>query len=157
MAAATSTANKLRTELFVRTVIHQPAAAATAQLVDFGQPQGASVVMIPIENFHHFLVQVTASLLVGAGVTVFEIHAGTSAAGAGNTVVKAHAVGSAPDAEGDSLNLEVSVEQIHESLPTATHVGVWIDAANNDDEAAVTIIGVPRFAYDNLTPDYVAA
>lgn len=155
--AATATANKMRSELFFRPVIWQPADAATAQLVDLGQPQGASALMIPIENFHAFLVQITASLLVGAGVTVFEIRAGTSAAGANSTTVVAHAVGTAPDAEGDTLYLECTVEQIHEVLANATHVGVWLDCANNDDETAVTVVAVPRFAYSGLTADYTAA
>jgi len=155
---ATYTANHLRSRLSVRTVIWQPADAATAQLVDLGQPQGASNLMLPIADFDSVMAVVTASLLVGNGVTAFSIYAGTSAAGANPTAVVTHAVGSAPDAEGDTLVLECNVEQIHEVLATATHVGVWIDCANNDDETAVTLIRADsRFKKSGLTADYVAA
>jgi hypothetical protein len=155
---ATYTADKLKSKMLVRTVIHQPADAATAQLVDLGQPQGASQKCLPIALFQRVLVQVTASLLVGNGVTAFSIYAATDAAGSGGVAVVTHAVGTAPDAEGDSLNLECDVNQIREVLATATHVGVWLDCANNDDEAAVTIIlAEPTYAYPGLTPDYTAA
>lgn len=154
---ATYTANHLRSRMSVRTVIWQPADAATAQLVDLGQPQGASALMLPIADYDCILVQITASLLVGTGVTAFSIYAGTSAAGANPTAVVTHAVGSAPDAEGDSLVLECNVEQIHEVLATATHVGVWLDCNNNDDETAVTVIRCgARFEKSGLTADYVS-
>lgn len=157
MAVATSVANKIRSGFLFRSVIHQPSDAATAQLVDLGQPQGASAKMIAIENFHAFLAQITFSLAAGTGIVAFSIYAGTSAAGANPTAVVTHAVGTAPDAEGDTLYLECTVEQIHESLPSATHVGVWVDMQHNDDELAVTLFGVPRFAFDGLTGDYIAA
>jgi len=155
---ATAATEHLTANLLVRTVIHQPADAATAQLVDLGQPQGATVRMLPIANYNRFLVEATASLLVGNGVIAFSIYAGTNAAGATPTAVRTHAVGTAPDAEGDSLFLECSVQDIHEVLPTATHVGVWLDCANNDDETAVTVICAnPRFPVAGLSADYTAA
>lgn len=157
MAVATATPNKIRSEFFFRSVIHQPADAATAQLVDLGQPQGASAKMVSIENLHAVLAQVTFSLAAGTGIVAFSIYAGTSAAGANPTAVVTHAVGTAPDAEGDTLYLEATVEAIHEALPTATHVGVWLDMQHNDDECAVTLFGKPRFAFDGLTADYIAA
>lgn len=155
---ATTSVHKLQARLAIHTVIHQPADAATAQLVDLGQPQGASAKCVPIANYREFLAQVTASLLVGNGVVAFSIYAATSAAGANPTAVVTHAVGTAPDAEGDSLNLECNVEQIREVLPTATHVGVWLDCANNDDEVAVTLIrSNPFHTAGALTADYTAA
>jgi len=155
---ATTTVHKLKARLAVHTVIHQPADAATAQLVDLGQPQGAGNKCVPIANYREFLAEVTASLLAGAGVIAFSIYAATAADGSGGVAVVSHAVGSAPDAEGDSLNLECNVEQIREVLPTATHVGVWLDAANNDDEAAVTLIRAnPFHTAGALTADYVSA
>ena len=156
MAVATSTAVSIAANRLQRTVIHQPSAAATAQLVDLGQPQGGSLEMLPIKNYRKFSAQATASLLVGAGVTAFSIYAATDATGTGKVAVVTHAVGSAPDAEGDSLFLECDVEQVHESLSTATHVGVWIDAANDADEAAVVFTCEdPIYAVGGLTADYV--
>lgn len=114
--------------------------------------------MLPIENFNRFFVAVTASALTGNGVTAFSIYCGTSAAGATPTEVKAHAVGTAPDAEGDTLMLECDADQIHAALSTATHWGVWLDCANDADEIAVfAIAGLARFEYEDLSADYTAA
>lgn len=147
-----------RNRFLIRPVIHQPGTSTTAQLVDLGQPQGASVKMLPIENFNRFCAVVTASALTGNGVTAFSIYAGTDAAGTTPTEVVAHAVGTAPDAEGDTLFIECDVDQIHAALATATHVGVWLDCANDADEIAVTMIcGLARFEYEDLTADYTAA
>jgi hypothetical protein len=154
---ATYTAHKHLACMEQRTVIWQPADAATAQLVDLGQPQGAGNLCLPIANFRSFIAQITTSLLVGTGPTAFSIYAATSAAGAGGVAVVTHAVGSAPDAEGDSLVLECNVEQIHEVLATATHVGVWLDCQHNDDETAVTFTRAdPYFPRAGLTADYVS-
>ena len=155
---ATYTAHDLLAREEQRTVIWQPADAATAQIVDLGQPQGAGALMVPIALFRKFKAQITTSLLVGSGPTAFSICAGTSAAGAGVQLVVTHAMGSLPDAEGDSVVLECNVDQIREVLSTATHVGVWLDCNNNDDETAITFTRAdplygPRAA---LTADYVS-
>lgn len=155
---ATYAAHHLAAQQEIRTVIWQPADAATAQLVDLGQPQGAGNLCLPIALFRRFFAQITTSLLVGTGPTAFSIYAATSAAGANATAVVTHALGSLPNAEGDSVYLECTVEQIREVLSTATHVGVWLDCNNNDDETAVTFIRAepyygPRGA---LTADYVS-
>lgn len=154
---ATYTAHHLLAREEQRTVIWQPADAATAQIVDLGQPQGAGAKMLSIADYRRFKAQVTASLLVGTGVTAFSICAATDAAGTGVQLVVTHAVGSAPDAEGDSLVLECDVEQIREVLSTATHVGVWLDCNHNDDETAVVFTRAePRFPRAGLTADYVS-
>lgn len=155
---ATYTAHHLLARREIRTVIHQPADAATAQLVDLGQPQGAGNLCLPVSGFRRFQAQITSSLLVGNGPIAFSIYAATAADGTGGTAVVTHAVGSAPDAEGDSLNLECDIEQIREVLAGATHVGVWLDCANNDDEVAVVFIrDEPQHPRAGLTADYVAA
>lgn len=155
---ATTTAVHVSANRLQRTVVWKPADAATAQLVDLGQPQGASALMLPIQTYRRFTAQTCATLLVGNGVTAFSIYAGTSAAGAGAVAVVTHAVGSAPDAQGDSLFLECNVEQVREVLATATHVGVWIDCQHNDDETSVTFTcEEPFYPVAGLTADYVAA
>ena len=155
---ATYTAEHISANRKQIAVVWQPADAATAQLVDLGQPQGASALMLPIEEYKRFSAQTVASLLVGNGVSAFSIYAGTSAAGAGAVAVVSHAVGTAPDAEGDSLFLECDVDQIHEVLATATHVGVWLDCANNDDETVVIFTcEEPTYPHAGLTADYTAA
>lgn len=155
---ATYTYHDLLTREEQRTVIWQPADAATAQIVDLGQPQGAGALMLPIAGFRKFKAQITTSLLTGTGPTAFSICAATSAAGAGVQLVVTHAMSSLPNAEGDSVVLECNAEQIREVLATATHVGVWLDCNHNDDEAAVTFTRAdplygPRA---DLTADYVS-
>ena len=137
--------------------IWAPADAATAQLVDLGQPQAASVLMVPIKEFKTFSAQATVSLLGGTGIVAFSIYCGTSAAGANPTSVVAHALGSLPNAVGDSVFLETNVDQIHDALATATHVGVWLDCQHNDDETAITFTSEsPTFPRADLTADYVS-
>ena len=155
---ATYTAHKLQSQMEIRTVIWQPADAATAQLVDLGQPQGAGNLCLPIATFRRFFAQITTALLTGTGPTAFSIYAATAADGTGGVAVVTHALGSLPNAEGDSVVLECDVEQIREVLSTATHVGVWLDCNNNDDEVAVTFIrDEPEFPRAGLTADYTAA
>jgi hypothetical protein len=138
-------------------VIHNPADASVAQLVDLGQPQGASAKCLPIALFRAFFAQVTVAILGGTGVTAFSIYAATDAAGTGGVPVVTHALGSLPNALNDSVCLECNAEQVHETLPAATHVGVWLDCNHADDQAAVTFIrGEPLFARADLTPDYVS-
>lgn len=155
---ATYTAHNLLAREEQRTVIWQPADAATAQLVDLGQPQTGADLGLPIAHFRRFKAQITTSLLVGTGPTAFSIYAMTSAAGAGAVAVVTHAVGSLPNAEGDSLVLECDVEQIREVLATATHVGVWLDCNHNDDETAVTFTRADPFfgPRAGLTADFVS-
>ena len=154
---ATYTAEHVSANRLQRTVIWQPADAATAQIVDLGQPQGASALMLPIEEYRVFTAQATTSLLAGSGPTAFSICAGTSAAGAGVALVVTHAMGSLPNAEGDSVWLECNVEQIREVLATATHVGVWLDCQHNDDETAITFTCEdPFYPVAGLTADYVS-
>jgi len=157
MAVATSTAVHVSANRKQTAVLWAPADAATAQLVDLGQPQGASLLMWPIEEFRVFSAQILVTLLTGTGPTAFSIYAGTSAAGAGAVAVVTHAMGSLPNAVGDSLFLECNAEQIHESLATATHVGVWLDCNNNDDETAVVFTCEdPYYPRAGLTADYVS-
>jgi hypothetical protein len=154
---ATYTAHHLAARRLTRFVIWQPADAATAQIVDLGQPQGASLLMVPIAKFRRFYARICTSLLVGTGPTAFSICAATSAAGAGVQLVVTHALGSLPDAEGDTVRLECDVDQIHEVLSTATHVGVWLDCNHNDDETAVYFeCAEPASEYADLDAEYVS-
>ena len=155
---ATYTAHKLLADEEQRTVIWQPADAATAQIIDLGQPQVGTGLMLPIANFRRFKAQATVSLLAGTGIVAFSICAATSAIGAGVQLVVTHALGSLPNAEGDSVVLECDVEQIREVLAAATHVGVWLDCQHNDDETAVTFTRAEPFygPRAGLTADFVS-
>ena len=150
--AAHISANRKQT-----TTIWAPADAATAQLVDLGQPQDTTGMMWPIKEFKTFSAQATVSLLGGTGIVAFSIYCGTSAAGATPTSVVAHALGDLPNAVDDSVFLECNVDQIHDALATATHVGVWLDCQHNNDETAITFTSEdPTFPRASLTADYVS-
>lgn len=127
-------------------------------VVDLGQPQGAGAKCLPIKDFHRFRAALFRS--VGTGSVVdFQIIAATNAAGTGSpTIVVEHALGTAPDAVGDTIWLEVDADQIYEVLPTATHVGVRVDLSTATDEAVIFFErAMPRFARNGLTADYTAA
>jgi len=159
MAVASTTAMHLRANAERRLVLHDPADASAAQLVDLAQPQGASTQCLAIANFRSFLAAVTLVSQNGGAdaITAFSIYAATSAAGAGGVPVVTHALGSAPNAIGDVVNLECNVEQIRETLATATHVGVWLDCTHADDKVAVLFErGDPVHPRDLLTADYIS-
>lgn len=154
---ATYTAQDLFAKMDLRTCIHNPADAATAQLVDLAKPKTGATQCLEIANYRRFAATVTTSILVGTGPIAFSIYAATSAAGAGGVAVVTHAMGSLPNAINDTVVLECDVNQIREVLATATHVGVWLDCNNNDDEAAVTFIRAdPVWSRADLTADYVS-
>jgi hypothetical protein len=127
-------------------------------VVDLGQPQGASLKCLPIALFRRFRAALFRSVGTGT-VTKFQIIAATNAAGTGSpTIVVEHAIGSAPDAVGDTIWLECNAEQIREVLATATHVGVRVHLATATDEAVVLFERAePLYQRADLTADYIAS
>jgi hypothetical protein len=124
-------------------------------LVDLGQPQGASNQCLPIALFRRFIAGLFRSVGTGT-VDAFHIVAATSAAGAGAVAVVSHAIGSAPNLLNDTIWLECDVDQIHEVLPTATHVGVQVDLATATDECVIFFERAePRFPAADLTADFI--
>jgi hypothetical protein len=129
---------------------------AALNIVDLGTPQGAGNKCFPIANHRRFLAGVFRSVAAGA-LTAFQIIAATAADGTGAVIVVAHALGSAPDAVGDTVFLEVDVEQIREVLATATHVGVRVQLANAADENVIYFeANDPMFPRAGLTADFVS-
>lgn len=117
---------------------------------------GSADSYFPIAQYKRFLVGAFRSVGTGA-ITTFKIYAATAADGTGATAVVAHALGSAPDAVGDTVWLECNVEQIHEVLATATHVGVKITLATSTDECVVYFEAAePYFPHAGLTADYIS-
>ena len=79
MAVASTTAMHLRAISERRLVLHDPADASAAQLVDLAQPQGASTQCLPILGFRSFLAAVTLVSQNGGAdaITAFSIYAAT--------------------------------------------------------------------------------
>jgi hypothetical protein len=124
-------------------------------LVDLGQPQGASNQCLPIALFRRFIAGLFRSVGTGT-VDAFHIVAATSAAGAGAVAVVSHAIGSAPNLLNDTIWLECDVEQIREVLPTATHVGVQVDLATATDECVIFFERAdPLYNAGALTADFI--
>ncbi len=68
-----------------------------------------------------------------------------------------HGVASEPDAVGDEIFLECSVENMRETLAAATHWSGRLSFATNTDEGAVTTVEAdPQHPRTGLTADIIA-
>jgi hypothetical protein len=118
-----------------------------------------SLSLVPIAQFKRFLAGYITSVGTG-GITAFSIvaaPASNTAVGSCTTVVT-HALGSNPDAVNDHLWLECDVDQVHEVLATATHVGILINLVTSTDEGIAFLeCAEPMFPQSALTADYVSA
>jgi hypothetical protein len=157
---ATYAAQSLGACMEVRVRENDPDTGSDAY-VDLAEPAAGSAgaptaPALPIANFRKFMALYMTTVGTG-GITEFSLVAGTSAALAGATKVVTHALGSNPDAVGDFVKLECNVDQIHEVLATATHIGVLINLVTSTDEGVVTFIRAdPVFPHTGLTDDYVS-
>lgn len=151
---ATKTVEHFFSRLHVRMVEYDSDDALN--VVDLGQPQGAGNKCLPIAQITRFAAILFRSVGTGT-VAEFQIIAATAADGTGATIVTEHAIGSAPNAVGDMIVLEVDMEQVHEVLATATHVGVRVDLATATDECVIGVLTDSRYPASGLTADYIAA
>lgn len=157
--AATATIENMFARRKVWTVEVDDSGASTDPIiVDLGQPQGGGLLLIPIARLLRFGAIVMKT--VGTGNTdAFNIFAAENAAGTTNatTVVSvATATAQTQNAINDVLVLECTVEQIRESLATATHVGVRVELATGTDEAVVTAIAEYIDERSGLTANYIS-
>ncbi len=139
-------------------------ARSERRMVDYDIDDAANLVVLdpasgdkclPIRDFRRFLAGVFRSVGTG-GIDTLKIVAATSAAGAGATAVVSLTPTTA-NAVGDTVWAECAVEQIHEALPTATHVGVELNLATATDECVVFFERAdPRFEMAGLTADYIS-
>ena len=149
---ATYTAEHLGSRLLARTVPFAPG-GVNPTIVDL--VPGSTDELIPVKDISRLLVVMTR--ITGTGNTdAFEIIAGTDGDGTGATVVATHAAPTGQNAVGDQLVLEVDMQQVHEVLATATHVGVRAELATGTDVNAVSIVATPRFPRGGLTADFIA-
>lgn len=157
---ATYTAEHLGARMEIRMRENDPDTGADAY-VDLAQPAAGAAgsptaPFIEIANFRRFFAEYMTTVGTG-GITAFKIMAGTSAAAAGAVSVVEHALASNPDAVGDYVKLECTVEQIREVLATATHVGVLVNLVTSTDEGVLTFIRAePQFPRSGLTADYIS-
>jgi hypothetical protein len=145
------TANRLRCRAKRQMFVDDPADATTARYIS---PDGAAT-FADMRDFASLLVGLL--FYTGTGVLTFKIFGATSAAGAGATVIAVHAAPTDADAQGDTLWLEITAEQLRALGADFRYVAVEID---NDAAGDVNIFsfefGDPRFAKDELTDDAIA-
>lgn len=120
-----------------------------------------AVAWVDMRDYGAFGVMAMASALTGAGVTAFSIQASAAPEGTNPVTIRSHAVGSAPDAVGDQLFLEVSAEEVNAVGKLAgkdlRYVSAVLTMANSADENVVTyFLSDPRFASSGLTADVVS-
>src|SRR5438045_6826369 len=132
MIATTAVNNRNAKSRCIMQDLDPDTASATKVTLD----RAGATVALPIANYRRFRAGLFRSVGTGS-VTSFKIYAATATDGSGNTAVVAHAIGTAPDAVGDTIWLEVDAEQIREVLSTATHVGVEIALVTSTDECVV--------------------
>ena len=144
MAVATGPQVKLKSHMSIK-------------LHDF-DPGATTVVAIewrPILPFRSFLASLVRT--IGTAATTFDIAVATDSSGTSAAAVITHAVGSEPNAVEDQLHLECNVENMRETLATATHWSPRISVATDSDEMVVlTLETDSQFPRDGLTADIVA-
>ncbi len=130
--------------------------SADKAIVDL-DPTGSGE-LFPIARSKRFLfgMIVNTAGATPTEIEEFEIIAATDADGTGAIVVKAHALGSAPDAIGDTVWIEVDVKQVREVLAAATHVGVRAEVTAATAEATFVVIEERMEEVDGLTADYIS-
>jgi hypothetical protein len=157
---ATASIMKLFANAEIRMRENDPDTGADAY-VDLAEPAAGAAgsptaPFLPIAQFRRFAAIYMTSVGTG-GITEFSLQAATSAAGAGATAIVTHALTSNPDAVGDHVVLECNVEQIHEVLATATHIGVRVNLVTSTDEGILTFIRAePQYPHAALTADYIS-
>ena len=114
--------------------------------------------LFPIARSKRFVfgVLVNTSGATPNDLAEFEVIAATDADGTGAQVVKAHALASTPDAIGDYIFIEVNVQQIRESLATATHVGLRAKVTTGTSQCSFMTAEERMEEYNDLTADYVS-
>lgn len=116
---------------------------------------------VAMTDYNNFLAAIQLSVASSTGITTFAIWAAEDASATNAHVVKSHAVGTACDAVGDMLVLEVTAEEIKAIGVAQSHnldyVSVKATGADSTVRAIMTYIrGNPRVAAANLTADVTA-
>ena len=148
--ASPQASQKLMSELFIDSRIHNPTTATTAQVLT----DATSLFYLDGSLFSHFCF-VTAFVSGSGGIIQVELVAADDVAFATNLVVIKDTGAIDLDAADDRVILECSAEEIAQESADAgansRYVSLRIDAGHADDIALVTMIAKPRFPRLNLT------
>ena len=112
---------------------------------------------VDMQDYENFAALGLATALTGIGLTTFKILGNTSSTGAGTDVlIKTHAIGSAPDAVGDYLVLECTVEEMASAGADLRYLSVSAVAANAADRVAFFYVRTGGIGKAGSTADVVA-
>lgn len=113
---------------------------------------------VDAQNFRKFTVMSTAVLLTGAGLTTFELEGNSANDGSGtNVLLVAHPIGTAPDAVGDSLFLEVDIDDAAAGTDNIRFVNARVIADNAlDDHHFTYILSAAKNASAGQSADIIA-
>lgn len=128
------------------------------EMHDF-DPDATTVTAVPgwraISGFRTFLARFMRT--IGTSAVTFDIAVASDSSGTGATAVITHGVASEPNAVGDEIFLECSVENMRETLSTATHWAPRVSVATGTDEGVVTTIEAdPQHPRTGLTADIIS-
>lgn len=142
------TANKIASEVKI-----------TQYDFDPNTTDATAVAWVDMKDFSKFIASFFRT--VGTSNITFIIQGSADAAGGTPSTIITKTVASQPNAVGDYIFAECTAEQIRQVGDAAGKVLRYISATisfgTNTDEGVVTYIrGGPRFAYDELTADYVS-
>ncbi len=137
---------------------HMPAAGATEQSIKAG---ATATTWKDLRDYAGFAVAAVQGVLGGSGMIELSIYAAIDDAGTSATEIKTSGV-IAADAIGDYAMLECSAEEINQIGRAAglalRYVAGYIDSQHNDDEQGVVYIRFgAKFAYLNLSGNYISA
>ena len=154
MTVATSTAHHLVAKSLRIMVEYDE--NGSDNFVDLGTPQGAALKCRAINGYRRFIVGVLKTVTgTPGGMTTVTIGGATAADGTGYVACVSKAATTA-NLLGDTVWLECDIEQIRESLATATFVGVKIDNEQADNEQAIYFeMADPTHEYQDLTADFI--
>lgn len=146
--ASSQTSNKLGTSLKINVYDHDPG-ATTAKLA--GPDGGNTIRYADMRDLSRFMAIATPTTGTSTSVTKLEIVACADTAFSSVTVVKDSGTVAA-DALDDFVVQECTAEEIAALGDTLRYVAARVTQGGNaDNEAKVIYIGVPRWAYDDLT------
>lgn len=146
--ASSLTATKLASEIAVTQYDFDPNSTAST-----------AVAWVDMKDFSKFMASFFRT--VGTSDITFLIRAATDNAGADVQTVVTKTVSSQPNAVGDYVFCECLAEQIAAVAASSgyalRYVSAYISFSTNTDEGVVTYVrSGAKFAYDELTADYVS-
>lgn len=148
MAASTLSTNLIGQNLAIATDIRGTTSANSA--VAFSTSG-----YLDMKNYEGILVQYTRAVGTGT-LTAFRLDVSANSDGSSGTTLKSHALGTAVDAVGDSVFIEVDAKEIPQVLAAGRYVSAVVVHPTATEKGAITIVRKAKAAASGLTADAIA-